>query len=81
LNPQTYKIRHFFLTGAEDGGFIGFIGKRPQNHRNERLKGENEALSVYKSKFHSRNPIDYGIFLCKASEKDEKLFSSTLFNF
>ena len=47
--------------------------KRPQNHRNERLKGENEAFSVYKAKFHSRNPIDYGIFFgcgegtCKTS--------------
>ena len=27
LNPQTYKIRHFCLVGAEDGGFIGFIRK------------------------------------------------------
>ena len=28
LNPQTYKIRHFCLVGAEDGGFIGFIRKK-----------------------------------------------------
>ena len=27
LNPQAYKIRHFCLTGAEDGGFIGLIRK------------------------------------------------------
>ena len=27
LNPQTYKIRHFCLCGAEDGGFLLFYKK------------------------------------------------------
>ena len=42
----------------------------PQNHRKERFKGKMQAFSVYKSKSHSRNCIDYGIFLCKSYKKD-----------
>ena len=63
LNPWTIQKPPLLSYQGRGWRIYRFYKKKcPQNHRNERFKGENEAFSVYKAKFHSRNCIDYGIF-------------------
>ena len=44
LNPQAYKIRHFCLTGASKGGFIGFIRKNTLKPPKRAVKGLNVGI-------------------------------------